>query len=354
MRAGSSRLPVDLAAADPGGMLDAVLDAPDQWARARRAAGRLDPTAVPDEPRAVAVLGMGGSGIAGDVAAVLAAGRGTAPVVPVRGYRLPAWVGPEVLVIAVSHSGETVETLTATQGAVAAGAPVVAVTTGGRLGALAEDAGLARVVVEAPEQPRASLPALTVPVLIVLEHAGVLSDMAAALAGVPEHLAGCLEAWAPEPGGAPLDLADRLAGATPWFLGARGLGALLARRARCQVNENAERVAHDSELPEADHNEIVGWAGTGPPGARAVLVELRHDGEDPRVAARFAVTRRLARGYFAETLRHDVPGSDVLTRLAAGIGFVDLLSVELALLAGVDPTPVAAIDSLKRDLERRR
>lgn len=348
-------LPEDRGAVDPAGMLETVLDAPGQWDRALDIAADLPVDLVPDV-RGVVVAGMGGSGIAGDLAAAIAAERGRAPVVARRDYRLPVWVGPDTLVVVVSHSGDTAESVAAADHALAVGAPLVAVTSGGRLASLAE--GSARAVVRVPGdlQPRASLAYLLVPVLVVLERAGVLDDVGRDLGLVAGHLAPLVERWRPDGGpegrerGAPLEVAGRLHDATPWFLGSQGLPAVVAERARCQVNENAERLAHASELPEADHNAVVGWAGGGPR-PPLVLVELRDPGEDPRVARRFAATREVSGGCFRDIVTHRLEGPTAVTRLAAGILFVDLVSVCLALTTGVDPTPVVAITSLKQRLE---
>lgn len=345
-------LPDDPTSVDPDGMLATVLDAPAQWRLALETARReLAAGTVPRDPEAVVVAGMGGSGIAGDVAVVLAENRGRVPVVAVKDYRLPAWVGPGTLAVVVSHSGDTEESLAAARHAAAVGASLVAVTTGGRLRSRTEEAGQTTVVVPGGLPPRASLAYLVVPVLVALERAGVLADVERELAGVPDQLGGLVERWRPdgEDGDRPLAVAQRLVRATPWFLGARGLGAVIAHRGRCQINENAERVAHASELPEADHNEIVGWAGDRQAPA-SVLIEIRDPGEDARVARRFRATREVAAGAFADVLTHRLPGPDLTGRLAGGALFVDLVSVLLAHLTRIDPTPVAAITDLKRRL----
>lgn len=344
----AAQLPTDPAGADPGGMLPAVLAAPSLWAEGvALAEGALPPRL--DAAGPVAVLGMGGSGIVADVAATLATEVGSAPVVPVKDRRPPAWVGEGTLVVAVSHSGDTAETVAASRGALEAGARLLAVTSGGRLGALMREAGAPVVAVPDRHEPRAALPLLAGPALLALVRAGVLPQTVADdLGSLPDHLRPLVGAWGPDAADPPpLALARELVGATGWFVGARGVGALVAQRARCQLNENAERIAHASELPELDHNEIVGWAGGGPATGPLVLVELHEEGGDPRAGASFAATRDVAAGRFRGVVRHRLPGPTPLARLAAGVLDVDLASVYLALLTGVDPTPVGAIDAVK-------
>lgn len=335
---------------DPGDMLGVVEASPDQW---RVGTGIAHAAAAPvgGPPRHVAIAGMGGSGIAGDIAAVLAYRRSSVPVTSVHGDTLPGWVGPESLVVLVSHSGETAETLACADQAVTAGARLAAVTCGGGLGAMVADAGGTVVEVPAGLQPRASIGLLTAPVLGLLDRAGVAEGLLRDLDGVPDHLDALLGAWGRDvpPDGNPVRrTADQIGDGLPWFLGAGELPAVVALRGRNQVAENAKRVSVASALPEADHNELVGWAGSGLPGGR--LLVLRRATEPAALTRRVEATIDLARPGFASVAEHRLVGDTDLQQLAAGVLFVDLLSAHLALQAQIDPTPVHVIDELKRRL----
>jgi len=155
---------LDIATADPGGMLGQVASAGDQ-ARAALAATQSVPLVGP-APGAVVVAGMGGSGIAGDVLAALAYFRSPVPVLTVKGDRLPAFVGPSTLLVAVSYSGATDETLAAVEEGLSAGARLVAVCSGGRLAELAQRHGAPVALVAPGRMPRAALWSLTVPVCL--------------------------------------------------------------------------------------------------------------------------------------------------------------------------------------------
>jgi glucose/mannose-6-phosphate isomerase len=145
--------------------------------------------------------------------------------------------------------------------------------------------------------------------------------------------------------------AARLRDRVPVFLGGAGVAALVATRAKCQVNENAELPAFANELPEADHNEIVGW-GSGPD-VPYTIVPIRDaaGAEHGRIAARFDITGALLEEVTDAMPDFRLPDGDVLLRLAAGVAYVDLLSVHLALQRQVDPTPVERIGELKRRME---
>lgn len=139
------------------GMLVAVAGLPaqirDAWARSRS----LDLPGRHSQAKAVAVLGMGGSAIAGDLVAGTFADRLTLPVAVVRGYELPAWVGPNALVVASSYSGATEETLAAVETAFMRRCPVAVITTGGPLGTVAEKASLPLLAFPGGGQPRAAV-----------------------------------------------------------------------------------------------------------------------------------------------------------------------------------------------------
>ena len=329
-------------------MLATVRDTPGQWARAVEIAraARLPSVA----PRAVVVAGMGGSGVAGDVAALVADAQARIPTVAVHGERLPAFVGPHDLVVLVSHSGGTQETLACAEQATERGAHLVAVTSGGALGRLVADHGGTVVEVPTEAPPRASMALLSVPVLAALEAAGVIEGALDSCATVPGLLRDLEEPFSdPAAADTPARMAAELELRMPVFLGVCRVGAVVAARARNQIAENAERPAVAAELPEADHNQLVGWAGAGT-GGSCDLVVVRSPDETPGMRRRVEATIDLAGPGFARVHQHRLPDGDVLQRLAAGFYFVDLLSVHVALLAGVDPTPITAIDELKRRL----
>ncbi len=161
------------------GFLDAVDGLPEQLADAHRSArDALDPVALPspDDIDDVVVLGMGGSGIAGDVLAAVANATLPVPVVVLKQIRTPRFVGPRTLAFAVSYSGDTDETLQMAAGALDAGARLVAVSRGGGLEALARERGAVHVACPPGYLPRAAVGALLTPLFVVLERVGLLPD----------------------------------------------------------------------------------------------------------------------------------------------------------------------------------
>lgn len=322
---------------------DALADieaAPWQWDDARRLLLDVDLTLAEQ----ICVVGMGGSGIAGAVLAELTADSLEVPLTVHQGYGLPRFVGPSTQVIALSHSGNTEETLDAVAQAGARGAPIAAVTSGGRLGALADANGwpVARPPAQTP--PRHSLGWMLVPLLGMFGLDDQLDD---AIAAQRRAVAACGR-HIPRHDNPDKLLAEQLAEvdlAVAW--GTQGLGAVAGRRLAAQLNENAKLPAYAAVLPEADHNAIAGhWLHQHTPRS-ALLVVRDPAAEHERVAKRVAPTREIVDRHFAWSAEVASVDGPPLARVAELIMHVDLISLYTALARGVDPTPIESIDRLK-------
>ena len=306
-------------------------------------------TPVPTVPTAAEglVIGMGGSGFAGDVAAVFAEAQG-ARVAVHKGYGLPGWAaGSGATVVAVSHSGNTEETLAGLEAARAAGLVVAAVSTGGALADMAREMSLPFLAVPPGPQPRAAAGFLAGAVLRLLEASGVVTGTAAALLEAADVVESLLRGEASR---AAEGVAASLRGRIGIVYGSGPVTAAAAGRWKAQLNENGKVPAWWSVLPELDHNEIVGWTAHPEIGRDAVGIVFLHDeGEDPRVHRRAALTEELMVGVHVAG-RVSSRGAGTLARLFSLVVVGDLVSVLVAEQAGVDPVPVAVIERLKKAL----
>jgi glucose/mannose-6-phosphate isomerase len=340
-----------LSRADPGGMLDAVTALPDQC-RDGYGAGR-SAVDLPDADGVVSivVVGMGGSAVAGDVLAALAAPRLRFPVQVVRGGDLPEHCGIHTLVIASSYSGDTAETLASFEEAVRRGSRLLAITSGGALARRAEELSIGRVAVPAGYMPRAAFGFLSLGVLGALEAMGVVPAVPDDLDEAETLMREVLEGGGPD---VPSDrnpakeLARSIGDRVPVVWGAEGIGAVAATRWKTQLNENAKVPAFASEIPELDHNEIVGWSPGR--GEGFALIVLRHDGEPPDVAARFPLSVEIVRSSGATVHEVRARGRSGLARLLTLTLQGDLVSTYLGIALGEDPSPIEAIAGLKRAL----
>jgi glucose/mannose-6-phosphate isomerase len=339
---------------DSMGMLDAAAGLPEQVEQAAEAAKGV--AGLPDREAIenVVVVGMGGSGIAGDVLLHAAGPFMPVPVVVVKSSVLPAFVSDASLVFAVSFSGDTDETVEAATEAAVQGAHVVAVTRGGELGRLADAWGAP--VIPVPSDicaPRAAIGALAVPPLVVLHEIGLfpgadrwISQAVTQLKRRRDQLVGS--------GSLAERLAKRIGRTIPLIYGGGGVATAAALRWKTQFNENAKVPAFWNTQPELCHNEVAGWGQHGDLTRQAVsLIALRHDDEHPQVQRRFELVFELMEEVVASITEVRAAGEGTLAQLFDLILIGDFTSIHLALREGVDPGPVPALDHVKAGLTPR-
>ena len=358
-----------LAEADPADMLRQVASSAAQVRTAVLATQEVDLGEVIDagRPRAIVVTGMGGSGVASDVLAAVSGPGCPVQVTAVHDYQLPAWVGAADLVIAVSCSGATEETLAASAEAVRRGCRLIGV--GGRDSALAELAEQARapfIGVQSAGMPRSTLWALSVPLVVVASQLELIEVSAADYEAAATELERISQLC--RPGSETFvnpakTLALELAGTLPMIWGTSPLAGVAAYRFACQLSENAKYPSVYGVLPEANHNQVVTFDGlfaggpdgpdgtdgpaTGLPPVPLRLVLLRDSHEHPQVARRREESARLAAGRGIEVTELAAAGSGPLERLASLVQVIDYATVYLAIAQGIDPGPVAPIAELK-------
>lgn len=338
-----SELADRLAGLDSGDQLGAALALPDFL---RDALWRVGSAAIdPIDASGLIVCGMGGSAIGGDLAAAALGSRLSRPLDVVRAYGVPPWTPPDRAILCSSYSGGTEETLACYDAAEAVGASRIVATTGGALGEAARRDGVPVIGMPAGLQPRAAV-AYT---FAIAAEVAALVGAAPAIRTEIDSSGAHLEAAREELLGAAAELAGRLQGSVPLIYGC-GLTAPVAYRWKCQINENAKLPAFDHHFPELDHNEIVGWEG-GEEGAFGAVF-LEDQDQHPRERRRVELTAELIAGRARDVIRIETRGETRTERLLWAVMLGDLVSLELAASAGVDPTPVAVIEDLKDRLGR--
>lgn len=333
---------------DPHGTRHALRDFP---AQCRRALGlRPVPEPARRRPRAVVVAGMGGSAAGAEVLAACLADRLDVPLMVHRGYGLPPLADARDLVIASSYSGETVETLSAAEAALARGCALVALTTGGRLGALARARGLPCLEVPGGLPPRLAFGYVFFGLARIVEAAGLPGASAPEIAealDVLDRLTCDLDVERPSAQNEAKQLAQALAPRLPVIYGGPTTG-VAAYRWKTDLEENAKTFAVAGALPEMHHNEIEAWRR---PVARALhLLLLRDPAEPPEIAARFAVLAELVSPAAGGVSEVWAQGQGILARLLSLVALGQWTSFYLAMLRGVDPWPVPTLDAVKARL----
>ncbi len=334
--------------------LGAIAALPDQLNPAVTVAQAVDLSGVsrPDTINRVVVLGMGGSGIAGDV--VGAVGGNSVPIIIKQGYRAPEYLDSKSLVFALSYSGNTEETLSMTKGAVDSEASVIAVSCGGALGNLVTESGGVLVPCPSGLMPRAALGALVAPLLVILERLNLRADSAADIKHAYEQLSKRRDQCVPKMTGLknPARELARMIGRTiPLIYGGGNIGGLAARRFKNDINENAKAPAFWAMYPELNHNEICGWGQHGDVTRQILsLVQLRHQDEHPRLAEQMALSRSLTEEVFVQVIEVEAQGEGRLAQLLDLMYLGAWTSCYLALDNDVDPGPIDAIAQLKSSL----
>lgn len=350
---GSASILDDAAAmsrADEAGMLDLVATLSGQVTEGWRISRELE---LPwESPRSVAVLGMGGSAIGADLVKGIWADRISVPVEVLRGYDLPAWVGPETLVIASSKSGNTEETLRQLETALSRRCPVVCVTAGGALRNVAQAARLPLALFPEQGPPRASVGWSLGILAGVLERAGVLElEEAEIEAGVAAGVAMDARCAPAAP------TADNPAKQLAWslvdrFIIVSGAGFLapVARRWKTQLNENGKALAVFEELPEATHNTVVGFEQPESLRDHLAVVFLRSALEHPRDAVRAQLFGDLLETGQIWHTSVEIEGEGRLGQALSAMVFGDYVSVYVAFMYALDPTSIDVIDHIKEQM----
>ena len=281
------------------------------------------PGIPPAEPSGVAVCGMGGSAIGADLVLACLPGL-SVPATVVRGYALPEWVGPETLVVVVSYSGETEEALSCAAQARSRGCVPVCVSSGGSLAAFAEAEGLPLVVVPGGSQPRAAVGFLSMPLLATLEASGLCHEHASEVDSAATQLEAdnaILGPGAPDEDNPAKTLARRLEKRLAVVYGAGPTGPV-ARRWKGQINENAKAPAFFNELPELDHNELMGWTSLPHVTSSTVALFLHDESErgapDPPRGAHVARVRGAGRRHRTGGRARLLPSRAALLARAVG------------------------------------
>ena len=299
--------------------------------------------------------GMGGSAIGGDLLRALYADTLGVPAMVVRDYDLPGFAGPRTLFIAASYSGNTEETLAGYAEAKKRGCRILAVSSGGELAARAKADHIPFVAIPGGLSPRAALGYSFFPLLAVLGRLKLIPDPGADFRETLDLLkAGVsrLGRAVPASGNPAKELAQWFLGRYPLICAAGTWPGIVAMRWKTQINENAKNLAFWNVLPELNHNETVGYEAPPDLVRQMRVLFLRTGAENDRLVRRIEVTVGIIGRAGAVTREVKAEGRSTLTRMFSLIQLGDFVSYYLAVLNGIDPTPVKVIDFLKGELAK--
>jgi glucose/mannose-6-phosphate isomerase len=300
----------------------------------------------------IVILGMGGSGLAGDVAIAVAGPFLPVPVVVHKGYGVPNFIDHRTLVVAVSFSGDTEETVEAASLAVEAGGQLVAVSRGGGLGEVAAATGAPHIgIADGIPMPRAGIGAVSVPLLVLFERLGLFPGAQVWIDLAVEQLRRRADQLAGGGHDPATVLAREIGRTLPLAYGAGAIGATAALRFKNQVNENVKLPAFANTHPELCHNELAGWGQAGDITRQVFhLVHFRHEAEHPQIARRVAFVTDAMAEVVAGASQIVADGEGPLAQLFDLVLIGDMATLHLAAAEGVDPGPIPILDALKASL----
>ena len=305
----------------------------------------------------IVVLGMGGSAIGGNLLSDYLAGELSIPIVVIRGYDIPKFIDENSLVFAVSYSGNTEETLFALKRCLEAKARVIALTSGGKLAVLAQENNFPVIKVPAGIQPRAAISYLFFPVLKATERLGLIKERTGEgeieeTLNILDELSREYGAKSPTKNNFAKKVALSLYQHLPLVYGSEGLFGAVAMRWKTQINENSKWPCFWNVFPELDHNEIVGYEIANSINRQVKIIYLQDKEGFSRVEQRREITRKIIEDKVAEFIICPTKGKSKMARMFSLIFLGDLTSYYLAILNQVDPSPVACIEDLKKELAK--
>jgi len=342
-------------AIDKERMRDFLLEFPLHCKRARRLAEEYPiPKELSKKKEKIIICGLGGSAIGGEILKTLLHHQEDVAVFINRNYSLPELAGRNTLIFAVSYSGNTEETLAAYKEARKRGCPIFCISSGGELRRRSEEDGVPCLVIPSGMPPRCALGYLFIPMLRVLERANWLrpydyEELFQVLIDLRDRLSPSV----PTRENLAKEAAIDLYGKIPLIWGVEGRTDAVAHRLKTQFNENSKILAFWDVFPELNHNEIVGWGGEGEIDLKNFYpIFIREKGEEEKIRKRIKVTQSLLEKVGIKGKEIWTEGRDLLPKILSSIYTGDWISFYLALIQGIDPTPVEPIDLLKRKLSQ--
>jgi glucose/mannose-6-phosphate isomerase len=332
---------------DRSNMLSFCVEAAKHYGNAAKLADRFD-ICFP-RPKRVIVGGMGGSAIGGDLLKDWARSRVPVSIEVCRDYSLPAYADQETLVLVTSYSGETEEALNVFLDAVKRRCMIACISSGGALQEYAEKLSIPHLLVPGGMAPRATLPYLFMPLPAILEKVGLVSGLKEEYLETVSILKQVSAENSPNRSlsdNSSKKLASEIKGTIPSIYGF-GIYRAAAQRFKTQINENSKNPAKWEFFPELNHNEIVGWERALEFAEVLSVIFIRDQLEPEEIRQRIEVTKDIVSHETRRLFEVWSRGKGSVAKMSSVICIGDFTSVYLAVLRGIDPTPVKTIDLLK-------
>ncbi|MEQ9279702.1 MAG: bifunctional phosphoglucose/phosphomannose isomerase [Balneola sp.] len=335
---------------DSGNMWGLISSFPNHWNEVMKLTEDITLNIDSTKIRNICFSGMGGSAIGADLIRAYSLKSCPHPVQVNRHYEVPNYINEETLFIACSFSGNTEETLTALSSALEKGAQVIGVTSGGTLKKQAIEHEFDYIQIPGGMPPRAALAYSFVPLFRIFQTLGFLDEPNSVLDDTYNLLRDGVSKFTDVDDNDALALARELNESLPIIYSDALLMEPVNLRWRGQIEENSKMLVYGNLIPEMNHNEIVGWEHIAHLAGRLTVVMLKDQDDNPRVSKRMEIVKELVMDQALSVIEISTIGNSRLERMFSLVQLADWVSMYLALLNEIDPTPIAKIDILKSKL----
>lgn len=340
---------------DKSNMLDLLLGFPEQCRQAYEIGKRFSAPNNYAGFKNIVFSGLGGSAIGADLIRSYLNDEMGIPVYVSRDYTIPGFVNKDTLFLACSYSGDTEETLASYEEARKRNARIIAISSGGKLQAMASKDETPFITIPKGYPPRTALGYAFFPWLVVFSKLGFVADRTndieetiSVMADLRDKL---LRPEVKTPRNPAKVLATALKGKYAIIYAANRYFDAVITRFRGQLAENSKTLASTHVFPEMNHNETVGWENPKVLLKDFVVIILRDESEHPRVAKRIEITKGIIKKH-SKVMEVQSKGKALLSRMFYLIYTGDFISYYLAILNKRDPTPVEMVIYLKKELSK--
>lgn len=340
---------------DKSKMLDAVANFPEQIKETRNI---VSPVSFDGflKINNIVISGMGASAISGDIVQNLLKDRIDVPIFVSRQYELPKWVDKNTLLISQSYSGNTEETLSTFKSGFQKRCKIIGISSGGKLQEYCEKRQIPHVKIPSGFPPRAATGYILFSSIHALGKIGLLKDGFELdideTISLMEETRNRNKKDVLEKDNLSKQLARKILGTIPQVYGF-DFYAPIARRWCTQLNENSKVICRYDEVPECNHNDIVGWSMNPEVSKNCTCIMFRDsENESVFMSKRLNFMKKLFEEVSKNVMEIQVQGKKRLAKMMYAMYIGDFTSCYLAILRNIDPTPVDAITELKNELSR--
>jgi len=304
----------------------------------------------------IVISGMGASSISGDIVQSLFRDRIDIPIFVTRQYDLPKWVNKNTLVISQSYSGDTEETLSTFKHAYQKRSKIIGISSGGKLQEFCEKREIPHIKIPSGYSPRAATGYVLFSAMYALKKIGILDIKIEAeieeTISITDEFRNHNKKEVPEKNNLSKQMAKKIFNTIPQVYGF-DIYLPIAKRWCTQFNENSKLICRYDEVPECNHNDIIGWSMNPEASKKFTCILLRDDEiESIYMSKRLNFMKQFFEDVAGNVIEIQVHGRKRLAKMMYAMCLGDFISCYLAILRKVDPTPVDAITELKSELAK--